>query len=65
MDEKYCKKCYSFLKINNFHKSKSRSYPDGRISTCRDCIKKKTSCPEAGSKKTFHIETGSFILDFS
>jgi RNase P subunit RPR2 len=63
MDTKYCKKCYSFLKINNFHKSKSRSYPDGHISICKDCIKKKHNT-ESTNKNLFYTDTGLFTLNF-
>ena len=36
---KYCRRCYKYQDITNFHRSKSRSYPDGHIAVCKGCIK--------------------------
>lgn len=62
MEAKYCRKCFKYLEINNFHKSKSRSYPDGYISVCKYCIKNKILIVK--EEKHFKIIKGNFVIDF-
>lgn len=35
----YCTKCYKYLELTSFHKSKSKTYPNGHIKVCKNCIK--------------------------
>ena len=62
METKFCRKCNSYLDINLFHKSKSKSYPDGHISTCKKCIKNRIIKPKETSD--FVIKKGNFIISF-
>ena len=62
METKYCRKCYKYLSLNNFHKSKSRSYLDGHISVCKSCIKNKVVLIK--EENSFKIIKGNFTVDF-
>ena len=62
-ETKFCKKCNSYLEKNNFHKSKSKSYPDGHITTCKTCIKNKIVVVK--DKNIFTITKGEFIVEFN
>lgn len=62
MEQKFCRKCHTYLGINNFHRSKSKSYPDGHITTCKVCIKNKIV--NVKRKVIFIVEQGDFIISF-
>lgn len=62
MERKFCKKCHAYFEINNFHRSKSKSYPDGHITTCKTCIKNKVVYIK--EKVIFNVEKGDFIILF-
>ena len=60
--KKFCKKCNTLLELNYFHKSKSKSYIDGHIATCKVCIKNRIVKPK--EDKEFSIEKGVFVFSF-
>ena len=50
---KYCKKCNTLCSIDNFYKSKNKSYIDGKIDWCKSCVKeykKRNNIPKASYK---------------
>lgn len=60
--DKFCRRCNRYLEFKCFHKSKNKSYIDGHISVCRECIKKKVL--PVREKTTFKVIEGEYIVSF-
>jgi len=63
---KYCKKCTMLQPIELFYRTKNnKSYPDGRISWCKNCMKEyKKAKRVIDIKPIYKIENGCFIYEF-
>jgi len=59
--DKICRRCNRHLDIDSFHKSKIKSYIDGRVSICRECIKRKVVVRD---KPTYNVNVGEYLIRF-
>lgn len=62
MDSKVCKKCNTLCVIDNFYKSKNKSYVDGRIDWCKSCFKEYKKKPN--TKPIYKVEMKEVIFYF-
>jgi hypothetical protein len=60
--DKFCRKCNRYLEYKSFHRSKNKSYIDGHISVCKDCIKNKVVVVK--EKPVFKVIEGEYIVSF-
>ena len=67
---KYCKKCFKFLELENFYKTKNiKTYIDGHIDWCKECLKsyrknKKVEMETKTETPSFYIEKKEFVMTF-
>jgi hypothetical protein len=66
---KFCRKCSKFLELENFYKTKNKSYIDGHIDWCKSCLydyrkQKKSEKSEKIEDKGFFFEKGNFVMSF-
>jgi hypothetical protein len=61
-ETKYCRKCNKYLECKKFHRTKHKSYIDGRINICKDCIKNKEVVVK--HKPVFKVIDGEYIVCF-
>ena len=63
---KYCKKCIRFLDLEDFYKTKNKSYIDGHIDWCKSClyIYRKSKKVEKKEEPLFFMEKKEIILHF-
>ena len=63
---KYCKKCVKFLDLNNFYKTKNKSYIDGHIDWCKGCLYdyRKSKKVEKKEEPLFFMEKKEIVIHF-
>jgi hypothetical protein len=63
---KYCKKCVRFLELEDFYKTKNKSYIDGHIDWCKLCIYeyRKSKKVEKKEEPLFFMEQKEIIIHF-
>ena len=63
---KYCKKCIRFLDLEDFYKTKNKSYIDGHIDWCKSCLYeyRKSKKVEKKEEPLFFREQKEIIIHF-
>ena len=63
---KYCKKCIRFLDLQDFYKTKNKSYIDGHIDWCKSCLYeyRKSKKVEKKEEPLFFMEKKEIIIHF-
>ena len=61
---KYCKKCNILCPINNFYKSKNKSYIDGRIDWCKKCMSYYKQKDKKDDMNVYRIEHKEITFHF-
>lgn len=68
---KYCKKCIRYLELENFYKTKNKTYIDGAIDWCKECLKHYRNERRDYNKqinksslKNFFIENKEYVIHF-
>ena len=63
---KYCKKCIRYLELENFYKTKNKTYIDGHIDWCKSCLYeyRKSKKVEKKEEPLFFMEKKEYVIHF-